>query len=67
MKNNAIFNIINGIYTLNCSRCGNIIKSENSFTHDEIKSSRGLKFYPKQYCDKCINFIIKNNECGCNY
>lgn len=58
MKPKAIYKFNGGNGALLCSKCSVIIKTGVNFTEDDWKASKGEKYMPPQYCDKCkINTI----------
>lgn len=56
---NAVFKFNSGEGALLCSHCFTIIKTGKDFTEEEYKAMRGEINLPRQYCDKCNEFIYR--------
>ena len=62
MKNKAIFKWNNGDLALLCSGCNKIIKEGKDFTEGEMLVCMGKAYAPKQYCNSCIEELIKKDK-----
>lgn len=62
MTNFACIKWNNGVLAICCSKCSKIIKEGKDFTKLEILALIGKHILPKQYCNSCMEELIKKDK-----
>lgn len=58
----AVFKFNSGIGALLYSKCRTIIRDGSNFSEEDWKALRGEIKMPAQYCDKCEEKLIYNDD-----
>lgn len=62
MTNFAKIKWNNGNLAICCSKCSKIIKEGKDFTELEWSAIKGKSILPRQYCNNCIEKLIKKDK-----